>query len=82
MKNQITAPWQAVQKAKIVMLDKHREHFIGLYLNTRLRVVKVELISLGTVDACMVHPREVFRSAIVGRSAGLFVSLKEKGGVF
>ncbi|MCK4636174.1 MAG: JAB domain-containing protein [Candidatus Moranbacteria bacterium] len=55
------------------MLDNHREHFIGLYLNTHLKVIKVELISLGTINTCIVHPREVFRPAIVGRSAGLIV---------
>lgn len=73
MKNQTTTPLQAVQKAKSVMLDNHREHFIGLYLNARLKVTKIELISLGTVDASLVHPREVFRPALVGRSTGLIV---------
>lgn len=73
MKKQIISQKQAIEKAKSVMLDDHKEHFIGLYLNARLEVVKVELISLGTVDTSIVHPREVFRPAIVGRSSGLIV---------
>ena len=73
MKKQILSQVEAIKKARSVMLDNHREHFIGLYLNARLEVVKVELISLGTVDTSLVHPREVFRPAIVGRSSGLII---------
>lgn len=73
MKKQILSQVEAIKKARSVMLDDHREHFIGLYLNARLEVVKVELISLGTVDTSLVHPREVFRPAIVGRSSGLII---------
>ncbi len=73
MKKQIVSEKDAVKKAKSVMTDKHKEHFIGLYLNARLNVTKVELISLGTIDMSIIHPREVFRPAIVGRSSGLIV---------
>ena len=73
MKNQIILPWQAVEKAKSVMLDQHREHVVGLYLNARLNVIKVELISLGTINTSIVHPREVFRPALVGRAAGMIL---------
>ena len=73
MKKQIISADDAVKKAKSVLIDNHKEHFIGLYLNSRQNVVKVELISLGTIDTSIVHPREVFRPAIVGRSSGLIV---------
>ncbi len=73
MKKPIISQKQAIEKAKSVMLDNHKEHFIGLYLNARLEVSKIELISLGTVNTSLVHPREVFRPAIVGRSSGLIV---------
>lgn len=73
MKKQVLSQIEAVKKARSVMLDNHKEHFIGLYLNLRLNVTKVELISLGTIDTSLVHPREVFRPAIVSRSSGLIV---------
>ena len=73
MKKQIILPWQAVEKVKSVMLDQHREHVVGLYLNSRLNVIKVELISLGTINLSIVHPREVFRPALVGRAAGMIL---------
>ncbi len=41
-----------------------REHFVVLYLNARNQLVHKELISIGTLNASLVHPREVFKPAI------------------
>lgn len=41
-----------------------KEHFICLFLDTRNHVIAKETISIGTLDAALVHPREVFRAAI------------------
>ena len=41
-----------------------REHLRGIYLNNHYKVIHDEMISIGTVDAHMVHPREVFKPAI------------------
>ena len=73
MKEQILMPAKAVKKARSVMIDKHKENFIGLYLNSRKEVTKVELISLGTINKSIVHPREVFRPALIGRASGIIV---------
>jgi len=49
-----------------------REHFQALYLDTRRRLIESRTISIGTLDASLVHPREVFRPAIeLGASAVL-----------
>jgi len=47
---------------KLESLD--RECFVVLHLNTRYRLVKEELISLGIIDETVLHPRELFKSAI------------------
>lgn len=47
---------------KISELDK--EHFIVLHLNSRNKVLKDEIISIGTLNSSLIHPREVFKSAI------------------
>lgn len=44
------------------LLDK--EHFVCLFLNTKQRVIGRETISVGTLNAALVHPREVFKAAI------------------
>jgi len=47
------------------------ESFQVLLLNTRKKLVRVEEISEGTLDTILVHPREVFRAAIVANAAGI-----------
>jgi DNA repair protein RadC len=41
-----------------------KEHLRGIYLNAHYQIIYDETISIGTVDANIVHPREVFRPAI------------------
>ena len=49
------------------------ECFAVLMLNTRRRVKGHQLISIGTLDTLLVHPREVFRVAILLGSAALLL---------
>jgi DNA repair protein RadC len=44
--------------------DLKKEHFYALLLDSKNRIIKEELISVGTLNASLVHPREVFKSAI------------------
>jgi len=41
-----------------------KEHLRGLYLNSHNRVIRDEIVSIGTINASIIHPREVFRPAI------------------
>lgn len=41
-----------------------KEQLRGLYLNSHHRVIHDEVVSIGTIDANLVHPREVFRPAL------------------
>jgi DNA repair protein RadC len=47
------------------------ESFQVLLLNTRKRLIRVEAITEGTLDTLLVHPREVFRAAIMANAAGI-----------
>jgi DNA repair protein RadC len=42
-----------------------------LLLNTRRRVRGHQLVTIGTMDTALVHPREVFRVAVVGSAAAI-----------
>ncbi|MFF2480554.1 DNA repair protein RadC [Paenibacillus sp. NPDC058071] len=48
-----------------------KEHFVCLFLNTKNRIIARETLSVGTLNASLVHPREVFRAAIKCSSASL-----------
>ena len=50
---------------------KDVETFQILLLNTRRRLIRVEQVSQGTLDTILVHPREVFKSAIAARAAAI-----------
>jgi len=47
---------------KLSSLD--REHFMILHLDTKNRVIKDEIVSVGALTGTIAHPREVFKSAI------------------
>lgn len=46
------------------MRDLKKEHFVVLYLNAKNQLVHKETISMGTLNANLVHPREVFEPAL------------------
>jgi DNA repair protein RadC len=48
-----------------------REHFLVLHLNTRHVPRKLDVISIGSLNASIVHPREVFRNAIREATAAI-----------
>jgi DNA repair protein RadC len=47
------------------------EHFQAVMLNVRRKLIRVEVISQGLVDTILVHPREVFKSAIAANASAL-----------
>ncbi len=48
-----------------------REHFLVLLLNARHEVLGKETVSIGSLNASIVHPREVFRPAVLQAAAAL-----------
>lgn len=52
---------------------KDREHFICIHLNTKNMVVGIETVAIGTLNACTVSPREVFKAAIISSAAGVIL---------
>jgi DNA repair protein RadC len=58
----------------------NREHFMGFYLNTRNQVLRREVISIGSLNASIVHPREVFLPAIAVSAASLVLAHNHPSG--
>lgn len=50
-----------------------KEHFIAIYLDTRNQEIHREIISIGTLNASLVHPREVFEPAIRNLAASVIL---------
>lgn len=50
-----------------------KEHFVVFYLDTQRTLIERQIISIGTLTASLVHPREVFEPAIALRSASILI---------
>lgn len=55
------------------MHDLPKEHLRGIYLNSHYKVIHDEVISIGTIDANIIHPREVFRPALEYAAAAVIL---------
>jgi len=64
------------------IFDQQKEHFLAVGLNTQNEVQYVDLVSLGTLDASLVHPRECFRHAVAnGVSSIAFIHNHPSGDI-
>ena len=69
-----------MEVAKPYLVDRKRERFILLLLDSRHRVFKVTEISVGSLDASIVHPRETFREAILSCAAAIVLAHNHPSG--
>jgi DNA repair protein RadC len=60
--------------------DNKKEHFIIFYLDTRNQEIKREIISIGSLNASLVHPREVFEPAIKHLAAQVILAHNHPSG--
>jgi len=51
--------------------EPEKEHLVAVLLDTRLRPKGYHVVSVGTVNETVAHPREIFRAAIVGAAYGI-----------
>lgn len=68
--------WNAMHD--IVQLKK--EHFVVFFLDPRSQEVKREIISIGTLDMSLVHPREVFEPAVRYLASHIIISHNHPSG--
>lgn len=62
------------------MAKLKKEHFVALYLDATHRVLYQETISVGTLTASLVHPREVFAPALERPAAALIIAHNHPSG--
>lgn len=57
-----------------------KEHLVALYLNARNQLIHKETISIGTLNASLIHPREVFEPAVKNLAAQIIVTHNHPSG--
>ena len=60
--------------------DLKKEHLVALYINAINKLIHRDLVSVGTLNANLVHPREVFEPAIARASAQVIVAHNHPSG--
>lgn len=61
----IKDPQSVVKAISASIKDKAKEHFKLILLNARNKILGISTISIGSLNASIVHPREVFKDAIM-----------------
>lgn len=79
-KSPVARPEHFVHLARRIVSDDAREHFLALYLDGRHRPVGHSVVSVGTATASLVHPREVFQSALMLGAVALLVGHNHPSG--
>lgn len=61
-------------------LDRDREEFVVLMLNAKNRVIGINSVSVGSLTASLVHPREVFKPLILHNAAAVILAHNHPSG--
>ena len=75
----VTSP-EAMRRYSFLFDGYTTERFVVFILNSKNVVQGVEIVSEGTLNASLVHPREVFRSAVLGLGASIIVAHNHPSG--
>ncbi|NLW56167.1 MAG: DNA repair protein RadC [Firmicutes bacterium] len=76
----INTPIDAAKVIQDYLRGADREHFITLALDTKNRIVNIHTVSIGTLNSSLVHPREVFKSAIITNAASIIIAHNHPSG--
>lgn len=60
--------------------ESKKEHFVAFYLDSQERLIERQIISIGTLTASLVHPREVFEPAIRLHAASIILAHNHPSG--
>lgn len=76
----IGGPEDVASFIRKVIKDKEREHVIALYLNGAHEVTDYSIVSIGTLNSSQIHPREVFKVAVVASSCAVILAHNHPSG--
>jgi DNA repair protein RadC len=76
----VRSPEDGYKLLKQFLVDKDREHFIVVSLDTKNQPVSINVCHIGSLNASIVHPREVMKSAILSNAASIIVGHNHPSG--
>lgn len=76
----ITSPDLLYPQTKRKIKDHFKEHFLVCSLTTRNTLIAIDVVSIGTLSASLVHPRECYSIAIKRHSASIIIAHNHPSG--
>ena len=73
----------AVSAASLIssmLCERDREAFVVACLDTKLQPMNINICSIGTLNSSLVHPREVFKSAILSNAHAIIIGHNHPSG--
>lgn len=69
----ITSPWSAARLISNLMKDLDREMLCLVNLKTNHQPINMNIVSIGTLNATLFHPREVMKSAVLSNAESMIL---------
>lgn len=79
-KRKIRSPADVYSLLYPKMREQKREKLVAILLDTKNQVLREEVISIGSLNANIVHPREVFKAALMESCASVILSHNHPSG--
>ena len=76
----LTSPEAVASYLREKLGRKKKEYFVVLSLDSRNNLIKISDVSIGTLNANLVHPREVFKEAILAHAAQIILAHNHPSG--
>ena len=71
--NKLHSPESIYRYLKSELEMKTQEHFLALYLNTKGELIKKEVLFIGSLNSSLIHPREIFKHAVINSAAAIII---------
>ena len=69
----IKSPKNIFPPLKEKIINFHKEYFMVVSLDNRNKVINIDVVSIGTLNSSLIHPRETFEVAIKNHAAGIII---------
>jgi len=76
----IASPNDAIDLIRVLLEDCDREKLVVCCLNTKNEPTNISTVSVGSLNSSIVHPREVYKTAIISNSASIIIAHNHPSG--
>ncbi|MEP7218720.1 MAG: DNA repair protein RadC [Bacteroidota bacterium] len=76
----VSSPEVVAEILSLYLKGQDREHLIAIMLDARKKVIGINTVSIGSLTAAIVHPREVFKAAILSNAHSIIIGHNHPSG--